>query len=121
MVIERLKELKIEPAMNDWVYAAEDNDLKEGEMRAAYPLGIHILLARVNKTVYALSGKCLHMACPLYTGTLNGDILTCPCHDWQYNIRTGQFVNAPELNLVTYNLKSEEGKLFIDLQTIESS
>ena len=101
--------------MNDWIYAADESDLMEGGMIPAYPLGIHILLTRVNNSVYALSGKCLHMACPLFTGTLNGEILTCSCHDWRYNVRTGEFLDAAELILEQYKLKSENGKLFVIL------
>lgn len=105
--------MKTETGINDWIYAAEESDLKEGGMIPAYPLGVHILLARVDHSVYALSGKCVHMACPLYTGTLKGDVLTCPCHDWRYNVRTGEFLDAAELNLEKYELKSENGKLFV--------
>jgi 3-phenylpropionate/trans-cinnamate dioxygenase ferredoxin subunit len=85
-------------------------------MMPVYPLGINVLLARVNGTTYALSGKCAHMACPLYTGALEGDILTCPCHDWRFNIKTGEFLDAPELHLDKYSTKSENGKLFIMLK-----
>lgn len=105
--------MKTETGINDWIYAADEIDLKEGGMIPAYPLGVHILLARVDDSVYALSGKCIHMACPLYMGILKGDILTCPCHDWQYNIRTGEFLDAAELILEKYKLKSENGKLYI--------
>jgi nitrite reductase/ring-hydroxylating ferredoxin subunit len=107
--------------MNDWIYAADESDLKEDGMIPAYPLGVHILLARVDNSVYALSGKCVHMACPLYTGTFKGEILTCPCHDWRYNVRTGEFLDTAELTLEKYKLKSENGKLFIILSKVEPS
>lgn len=99
----------------DWIFVTDDNDLSEGSMMPVYPQGVHILLARVDGLAYALSGKCAHMACPLYTGTLEGGILTCPCHDWRYNIQTGVFLDAPELILDSYQTKSENGKLFITL------
>ena len=105
-----------ESEKDEWIFAAEDSDLKEGSMMPVYPLGVHILLARVDGLVYALSGKCIHMSCPLYTGTLNGNILTCPCHDWSYDIKTGEFLYAAELNLKDYRLKSENGKLFVMLK-----
>ena len=85
-----------------------------------YPLGINILLARVDGSVYALSGKCPHMGCPLFTGTLKRDILTCPCHDWRFNIRTGEFLDATELRLENYQTKSENGKLFVMLSKGDS-
>jgi 3-phenylpropionate/trans-cinnamate dioxygenase ferredoxin subunit len=55
------------------------------------------------------------MACPLFIGELNGFTLTCRCHDWRYDIRTGRFIDAPELGLTVYPVKSEAGKLFVSL------
>jgi len=105
---------------NGWIVVSDDVELAEGSMLPVYPLGINILLARVDGSVYALSGKCPHMACPLYSGTLVGDILTCPCHDWRFNIRTGEFLDAAELRLESYQTKLENGKLFVMLTKGES-
>ena len=101
-----------EDAMN-WVFVMRDAELPEGGMQAVYPLGINVVIARVEGTVYAVAGKCAHMACALFQGTLDGHTLTCGCHDWRYDIRTGRFLNAPELGLAVYPLKSEDGKLFV--------
>ena len=99
-----------------WTYVMEETALPEGGMSPVYPMGINVVIARVNGTVYAVSGKCAHMACPLFTGTLDGYTLICPCHDWHFDIRTGRFLNAPELGITVYPLKSEEGKLFVNIQ-----
>jgi 3-phenylpropionate/trans-cinnamate dioxygenase ferredoxin subunit len=114
-VNEKLPRGKTSMAENDWIYVTDESDLSDGKMMPVYPLGVHVLLAKVDDLIYALSGKCVHMACPLYTGTLEGNILTCPCHDWRYNIKTGEFLDATELRLETYQMKSENGKLFIML------
>ena len=100
----------------NWVYVLDDTALPEGHMMPSYPLGVNVILARVGGAVYAISGMCLHMACPLFTGKLEGYIITCPCHDWRFDIRTGQFLDAPDLSLVIYSTKSEDGKLFINLK-----
>jgi len=100
----------------NWTYVLDDKALLENHMTPTYPLGVNILLARVNHTVYAISGMCVHMACPLFTGKLEGYIITCPCHDWRFDIRTGQFLQAPELSLAIYSTKSEDGKLYINLK-----
>jgi 3-phenylpropionate/trans-cinnamate dioxygenase ferredoxin subunit len=96
-----------------WIYVMEETALPEGGMAPVYPLGINVVLARVAGAVYAVSGKCAHMACPLQGGTLDGHTLTCPCHDWRFDIKTGRFFDAPELGLTTYPAKSEAGKLFV--------
>jgi nitrite reductase/ring-hydroxylating ferredoxin subunit len=84
-------------------------------MAPVYPLGVNVVLARVSGTVHAVSGKCAHMACPLFSGTLDGRTLTCPCHDWRFDVTTGRFLDAPELAVAVYAVRSEGGKLFVGL------
>lgn len=98
-----------------WTYVIEETALPDGGMTPVYPLGVNLVIARVGGTVYAVEGKCTHMACPLFMGVLDGYTLTCPCHDWRFDIRTGKFLDAPELGLAVYPTKTEEGKLFVDL------
>jgi nitrite reductase/ring-hydroxylating ferredoxin subunit len=98
-----------------WTYVMDDTGLPEGGMAPVYPMGINVVIARVGGAVYAVSGACAHMGCPLFTGTLAGQTLTCPCHDWRYDVTTGRFLDAPELALKVYPTKSEDGRLFVNL------
>ena len=98
-----------------WTYVMEEAALPEGSMAPVYPLGINVVIARIDGTFYAVSGKCAHMACPLSLGTLDGHSLTCSCHDWRFDIRTGRFLDAPELGLAVYPTKSEAGRLYVSL------
>jgi len=84
-------------------------------MAPVYPLGVNVFLARVGGAVYAVSGKCAHMACPLFMGRLEGYTVVCPCHDWRFDVRTGRFLDAPELALTVYPTKLEAGKLSVSL------
>lgn len=40
-----------------WIYVTEETALPEGSMAPVYPLGINVVLARVDGTVYAVSGS----------------------------------------------------------------
>jgi nitrite reductase/ring-hydroxylating ferredoxin subunit len=100
----------------DWIYVLDDTALPEGKMVPVYPKGLSVVLARVGGAVYAVSGKCVHMACPIFTGKLDGYTITCPCHDWRFDVRTGKFLDAPELGLENYSIKSEDGKVFVNLK-----
>jgi 3-phenylpropionate/trans-cinnamate dioxygenase ferredoxin subunit len=102
----------------NWTYVLDDAELLEGHMTAAYPLGINVILARVSDTIYAISGKCAHTACPLFIGKLDGYIITCPCHDWRFDVRTGKFLDATELRLEVYPTKSETGKVYVNLNIL---
>jgi 3-phenylpropionate/trans-cinnamate dioxygenase ferredoxin subunit len=98
-----------------WTFVMDDSALAEGEMAPVYPRGMNVVIARVGGTVYAVAGKCAHMACPLFTGVLDGYTLTCACHDWRFDIRTGRFINAPELGIAVYPTKTEDGKLYVSV------
>jgi len=99
----------------DWTDVLDDTVLLEGHMAPVYPLGVSLVLARVGGAVYAVSGKCAHMACPLSAGRLEGYTIVCPCHDWRFDVRTGRFLDAPELGLRVYPTKLEAGKLYVSL------
>ncbi|MCE5256107.1 MAG: Rieske (2Fe-2S) protein [Spirochaetaceae bacterium] len=98
-----------------WTYAIDEAALKEGVMMAVYPLGVNVVVARVDGAIYAVSGACAHMACPMASGRLDGYTLSCPCHDWRYDIRNGRMLDAPELGLAVYPIKTYGGKLYISL------
>ena len=98
-----------------WTYVIDEAALPEGTIAPVYPLGVNVLVARVGGAVYAVSGSCAHMACPLLLGSLDGCTLTCSCHDWRFDIRTGRFLNAPELGIATYRVKSEAGQVYVSI------
>jgi len=106
---------QVEISSPRWTYALDDAGLPEGHMAPVYPLGLNVLLARVGGTVYGVSGKCAHMACPLSAGRLEGFTIICSCHDWRFDVRTGRFLDAQELGLTVYATKLETGKLYVNL------
>ena len=40
-------------------------------------------------------------------GTLEGEVVTCPWHMWEYNVRTGEFVANPDIKVATYPVQVE--------------
>ena len=98
-----------------WVPTIDDGKVRDGAYVAVYPKGRGVLLVRVDGELYAVANRCAHMACPLEGGLLEGAILTCPCHDWRFDVRSGQFLDAPELAIATYPVKVEDGKIHVDL------
>lgn len=89
--------------------------MPEGQAVAVYPKGIAIMLVKKDNDIYALSNKCAHMACLLTAGRLSGDIIQCACHDWRYDIRTGESTDAPEIKVPVYPSKVAGGRILIDI------
>ena len=101
---------------DNWVPVIEEALLKEEVPTAVFPKGLPLLLIKKSdREIYALSGRCPHMGCPLRRGALDGYILRCPCHDWRFDIRTGVFVDAKEISLVVYEVKAENGSIMVNV------
>jgi nitrite reductase/ring-hydroxylating ferredoxin subunit len=101
-----------------WIAVADDTKVKDGVPLAVYPKGVNILLVRVGDSVYAIANKCAHMACPLEGGRLEGHVITCPCHDWSFDVRSGAFTQAPEIVVPTYPTRLEEGQIMLALPEV---
>ena len=93
--------------MADFVKVASLNELEKGASKAVEVNGKTIAIFNVDGTVYALDNTCLHRGGPLGEGILEGDVVTCPWHMWQYNVRTGEKVETPSLKVATYPVQIE--------------
>ena len=99
-----------------WVPTIDDTKVRDGAYVPVYPKGVGVLLVRVDGELHAVANKCAHMACPLEGGKLEGATLTCPCHDWRFDVRSGEFLDAPELRITTFATRVEDGKVLVELK-----
>jgi nitrite reductase/ring-hydroxylating ferredoxin subunit/multimeric flavodoxin WrbA len=62
----------------------------------------------------AISGICNHAGGPLANGTLDGEYVVCPWHNWKYHCRTGLGEPGYETDAVPrYAVKVENGRLLV--------
>jgi len=90
--------------------------LPEGQATVVFPYGIPVLLFKRSNNIFAASNKCAHMGCTLSRGTFVGLAVKCPCHDWMFDLRTGEFVTAGQIKIPTYESKVEEDKIYVKIQ-----
>jgi nitrite reductase (NADH) small subunit len=76
--------------MGRFVTVARVEELAEGTGLERTVEGRVIALFRVGDEFHALDGLCLHAGGPIGQGRLNGCIVTCPWHGWQYDVTTGR-------------------------------
>jgi len=100
---------------SSWVATVDEAKVREGSPVAVYPKGVGVLLIRAEGRIHAVRNRCAHMGCPLESGLLEGPVLTCPCHDWRFDVRSGEFLDAPELTIPVYATRVEDGKVLVDL------
>ena len=93
--------------MANFVKVASTSDLKPGMAMTVVANGKEIALYNVGGKIYATDNTCLHEGGPLGEGTLEGEVVSCPWHLWEYNVRTGQNVGDDSLKLATYPVEVE--------------
>jgi nitrite reductase/ring-hydroxylating ferredoxin subunit len=70
-----------------------------------------IAVANVDGDFYAVQGHCLHLQGPLGEGRLEAEVLSCPWHGWQYDVRTGRNMFDLAIQLRTYEVRVEDGAI----------
>jgi nitrite reductase/ring-hydroxylating ferredoxin subunit len=66
------------------------DEIPSGQGRAFEVDGAEIALFRVDGAFYATEDLCLHAGGPLHAGKLDGRVVTCPWHGWQFDVTDGR-------------------------------
>jgi len=98
-----------------WVFAIDEKSLENSSLKLANIGETPILIVKKDGKLYALDNRCSHIACPLSSGKLEGFMVKCPCHDWRFDIRTGEFIDAPEVKLPVFQVKVTKGKIYVKI------
>jgi len=85
--------------------------LRPGEARAFDVAGRRIALFRTATGYHATDDTCLHAGGPLHEGTLDGTTITCPWHQWQFDVRDGSCRLNPYQRLDVYPVRVREEML----------
>jgi nitrite reductase (NADH) small subunit len=77
----------------------------DGEIVALFRTG--------DAELYAVAGECLHMAGRLAEGPVADCVVTCPLHQWRYDLRTGRRVDRVGSFLQTYDAWIDDGWIML--------
>jgi toluene monooxygenase system ferredoxin subunit len=87
----------------------------QGEKAGVVVQGRAVLLVNVEGEICAYEDRCRHKGVKLSEGRLDGAVLTCAAHGWQYDARTGRGINPEGIELPRYVVKVEGNDVFVDL------
>lgn len=76
---------------------------------------VELAVARVGDDFFATSGTCAHLGGPLGHGRLEGRVLSCPWHGWQYDVSTGLNEFDHAIGVETYPVHVDEGEVRVEL------
>ena len=92
-------------AEGSWRYAAALAEIPEGGVKAMELDGEHVLLSKQGAVVACFQNACAHLGLPLDGGEIAEGVLTCPHHEVQYDLATGECLTAPEVQLQAHAVR----------------
>jgi cytochrome P450/nitrite reductase/ring-hydroxylating ferredoxin subunit len=99
-----------------WHEVGVAGDEPAGTLRRVEVGDTAVCLARTGDGWLAFDDTCTHEECSLAGGELDGDVVICPCHGSEFDVRTGDVVTPPALDpLPIYEAREDDGALFVRL------
>lgn len=102
--------------MPNWIRVAATDDCPPGTSLELVAGDRIVALFNVNGAFHALDGVCPHQGGPLGKGCLDGSIVTCPWHGWQFDVRTGQHQLSRTIRQPTFPVRVDDGSVWLDLE-----
>jgi nitrite reductase (NADH) small subunit len=69
---------------------------------------------------FALVNACPHKQGPLSQGIVHGDVVTCPLHNWNISLRSGNALGEDEGCVPTIPLKVDAGRIYLKRSAVLS-
>ena len=98
-----------------FVKVARVDEVKDDQPMMAEAGSKKVALFKVDGKIYALENTCPHRGGPLGEGFLEGSVVTCPWHAWQFDVKTGRCESVPDVAQPCYKVKIEGSDVFVEI------
>lgn len=93
--------------MSELIRVVSTADVKPGHGIVAEVNGKSLAVFNVDGTFHVVDNTCVHRGGPLGEGEIEGHVVTCPWHGWQFNVSTGECVKNPSAKVEVYPVTVE--------------
>ncbi len=106
--------------MSELVKIGEMKDFPEGKMKRVSVKEKDLLVANIAGEIHSIDDVCTHEECSLADGFLRNEVVTCPCHMAQFNVKTGKKVANPATgdniaDETTFKVEVKNDQVFVEI------
>jgi nitrite reductase/ring-hydroxylating ferredoxin subunit len=98
------------------VKVAEASALAPGQCKCVPAGGRELALYNVDGEFFCTDNLCPHREGPLSEGELEDDVITCPLHAWQINVRTGEAMYGMGASVETFPVTVKDGAVYVEIE-----
>jgi 3-phenylpropionate/trans-cinnamate dioxygenase ferredoxin subunit len=96
---------------------AKTGDVPPGYVISVEVEGTGMALCNVDGEFFAIADECTHRGGQLDEGELEGDVIECPRHGAQFNVRTGAVVEGPAVEPIdTYPVEVRGDTILVSVE-----
>lgn len=101
--------------IGDWLDIGPVDQIAPGTARTLPVAGAdEIAVFRTQKNeIYALVNRCPHKQGPLSQGIVHGNVVTCPLHNWNISLKTGEALGDDEGCVPVIPMKVDAGRMYL--------
>ena len=99
------------------VRALQVAELPRGEAALATVNGLDVAVFRRGEEILAIGNACPHQGGNLCDGFIEGDIVICPLHGWEFDLRSGACMTVPGESVPRYRVTVEDGAIWLEEET----
>ena len=101
--------------MPDFVRVIAVQELPAGQAAEVSVNGQPVALFNVGGVFHALSNRCPHRGGPLGQGFVDGAEVSCPWHNWTFDVTTGENTTDPAMRVGCHAVRVEDGHVYVRL------
>ncbi len=90
-------------------------ELAPGQSRLFVDEPFRVAVFNVGGSLFAIDDACPHRQGPLHQGDLEGFLVACPLHGWQFDVRTGACATLSDRDVAAYAARVEGDSVWITL------
>jgi nitrite reductase/ring-hydroxylating ferredoxin subunit len=90
------------------------SELADGKTALVTVDGLDVALFRRGEEIFAIGNTCPHQGGSLCDGWLDGDIVTCPLHGWEFDVRSGVCMTVPGESVPRFEVTVEDGAVYVE-------
>ena len=99
-----------------WLDLCALDDIPVRGSRRTVHNGVEIALFRTSDArVFAVENRCAHKGGPLSEGMVHDCSVTCPLHNWVYDLSTGKTLGSDEGHIRTYPVELRGTRVFLQV------
>jgi len=100
--------------MGSFVKVCKKSEIPEDTGKCVEVNGQEVALFKVDGKVCAIHQSCPHQGGPLSEGGINGNVVTCPWHGWDFDVTNGVCTFNDGIKQPTFKVKEEGEDVYVE-------